>query len=216
MATWFAFGYTKCWNASDPNDNFLTLAIGTNNSGVVNSTTGADWANVGAALASQDSGYGYSSYVTAWAANDIEGGPGFATYATTESWQSGYQGVPAGELLFDYGSANCSTVSKTCGDGWTEYDYWVEAWGAGPNYPFVEIYSDTLAEEWAQIASQNGGIDFGLGGILSQALACQQTGEPSGCSGLNISPSTAYTDFVSATGQSPEYVDNIGYSELSS
>lgn len=170
LASWFAYGYTECWKGNDPHGNILTLAIGTNNSITVNSTTGQDWASVGVTLENDITGYGYAPYVTVYTADDIEGGPNFTPFSEVSSWESGYTSGGY-RLLFDYGSTNCPVGSGSgqCGYGWTANDYYLAAWGYGPDYPFPEIYSATLAQEWNSVSAENGGIAFSAGGALSQA-----------------------------------------------
>lgn len=96
-----------------------------------------------------------------------------------------------------------------CDNGWSQSGIYYLSWGAGPAYPYPEIYaqSGANAAQWASISSSIGYMGFQ--GALSQALACQQLGDP--CTGMDNGPDQAWGQLSGATGQSPSYEADVGY-----
>lgn len=208
LAAWFAYGYYSCSSSTSMN-----LAIGTNNDINVSTSYGQAWAQTVIDTSNDVVADGYGSRVSVVGAIDAE--PDYSSRYAINDWESGYENLSGAHLWYDYGSASGCPTSGTggCDNGWLQSDLQYLSWGAPPAYPFPEIYNDTMALEWANISNVTAFIGFSAGGTLSQALACLQTGNS--CPGTDIGPDTSWNDLASATGQSPSYSDDIGYSALS-
>jgi hypothetical protein len=200
----FAEGYYIC--AGTDTTTTLYIGLGTNNSLSTSSADGANWA--AEVDAAENSLGNAASQVVINGASDME--PGWATVSATETWFNGYKNS-GGTTFWNYGAASGCPTSGTggCNNGWTQAAIYYLSW-AGPAWPFPQIYSSTLAAQWANITQTQGAMAFR--GSLSQYLACQQLSQPPSCSGTNEGPDDSWQQLHNDTGQYPLYSDDIGYS----
>ncbi len=158
LATAFADGYSQC---GPRGAYWLNLAVGTNNSIVLNAAEGSAFATTVKDVSSWANSYAW--HVATWGANDIES---WNNPSYTYNWYSGYssQGPPA---YIDFGSANgCPTTGygPACSNGWSQGDYYNLSWNEPLAYSTPEIYYQANASQWAWISAY-GAASQPAGGI---------------------------------------------------
>ena len=188
----------------------VTVAVGTNNSGVFGPTTGPD-----DAYAATDRGTAWAEQVVdplnaaspasivVVGANDIENGGDFdSDLANAQQWEAAYLDATGAKLIYN-GSANgCSDSfddpGATCNEGWTQADFYGLAHGLGPYAGRVEvlpqIYYQSQATQWANIdatgdASGAGGLVF-LGALTQYAMDPSSYAPPQGWAALVLALAT--------------------------
>ncbi len=115
----------------------------------------------------------YASQVVIYGASDME--QGWATASATITWFQGYENHVGRPTFWNFGSASECPTSGTggCNNGWTQANIHFVSWD-GPGWPFPQIYSSTLAAEWANISNTRGYMSFE--GSLSEYLAAHSRG----------------------------------------
>lgn len=185
----FAQGYWIC--LADDYDSFLTVGVGTNNSGTqVTYDHGVTWANLVVSINDWLGQDGYSTQVRAYGANNME--PGFNTASTTRNWVEGYESVNNRWSYYNIGSADGCPLDypptqpeqgyyspAICNNNWTQEDVYYISWEALAAYPFPLIYeiNGAHAQQWYRIGlysklSHDKLMNFR--GTMTQYAACQQ------------------------------------------
>jgi hypothetical protein len=216
----FAKGYWICTGSDKTSQ--LYVAAGTNNYGSsanVNYNHGSAWANMTKNISTWINNNGYSSQVKVRAASDIE--PDFSNPAAAIDWVNGYTAsYGSGLWLYNVGAASGCPVSGTptanssCNNSWTVDNVWYVSWGTVPLYPIPEIYNTAgaNASQWYRISLysylyKGGAIYFP--GTLTHYQACQQMG---GCSGIDNSPETGWSQLWNAINADTRTANNIRWS----
>jgi len=165
---WFLMGYHYCVSRFNPYAS-LTLAVGINGSVPtwITYQHGQRWAQmIGRITDWIASPPSWASTIKVAGAVDFE--PGFIKthVASLRQWAEGYASISNSQYYY-YGScdgcpavpldasgnyvASYAPVLVTDSD-WTMDDVWYLAYGVRPAYPVPEIYSETLAREWENLA----------------------------------------------------------------
>lgn len=196
----FGWGYYKCTLTDTTSQ--VYVAAGVNNSGsTVGYNHGSAWAAMTNNINSWISANGYSSQVKVRASGDME--MDFNDATSTKDWVNGYSASYGGNslYLYDVGSAaGCPisgnpTANSPCNNEWVVDDVQYVSWGTTPLYPLPEIYNTAgaNASQWYMISLYSyvykGGPLYFLGS-LTEYQACLQMG---GCTGINNSPGTGWT-----------------------
>ncbi len=202
----FARAYYAC-TLTDKTSH-VNVAAGVSNFGSnVTYNHGAAWARMALGIQSWINVQGYSSQVTARAANDIE--LNFNGPLQSRAWVDGYNAAwNYGPFLYDAGNAaGCPSPAYPnwdCGSvaypSWTSDDVYYVAWGADADYPLPEIYrTDGLnAGQWYYLSLysyRQHGSSMWFVGSLTEYAACLQMG---GCSGTNNTPAQGWTQLWNA------------------
>lgn len=200
-------GFVAC--NTNPRDNGLILALGTNNSGnpaYGGYSGGQAWADVVNSVASWNNAQGYDRNYRVYVAgaNDIE--PGFGGPATARDWVDGYSSR-ASVPFYNYGSADgCPYAGASwsgCNNGWTPSDVLYVSAGTSHARALPEIYTPTSqASQWQKISEL--GVQTGLGqvkfaGAMTQNTACGLTS----CPGTNNTPQQGWTALWNVLNSSP-------------
>jgi hypothetical protein len=201
----FAHGYWVC-TGSDLTS-VLKLGVGTNNSAWDVSTSGGNaWANVVAAVKNTIHADGYDTQVIAGGASDIETWQ-LWNHPDTRAWIDGCAAINSGFYL-NYGSADgCPTNisgNAYCSYGWYQYDYYWASWGSPPALPTPEIYSNTMAWQWAMISlygAQYQGTRVWMEGPWDEYDLATNT----------LSPYWAWTDFWNALNANSQTAQNMSF-----
>jgi hypothetical protein len=206
LTAYFAAGYYGCSSGSA----HTTLVLGTNNSLNVTTGMGSGWANAVIGAKNLVNSNGHGSRVSVRAGNDLE--QDYSSRTAARAWMSGYSGFSGRPNVMNFGAASGCPTSGTagCNNSWTQNDVFYLSYGASPALPLPEIYNNTMALQWDNIITTQGYM--GITGTLSQAYSCSQLGDP--CTGTNMTPDSAWLAVNAATGQSPAYSCNIGWSQL--
>ncbi len=196
----YVSGYFNC--STGDNDSFVTIGIGTNNFGKMNTGStnedvlrdtmyvfGQRWAEMATRVNQWAVTYGYASQVFIGGAIDIEwaGNTSWNTPKVTRGWVDGFDSRDNNDSLvyFNFGACvGCPIVpSQTWkySDAipWTQEHIWYVSWGAPPAYVVPEIYRNDgyLAKQW-QAVSEYGAIyksrKIIFSGVMTQWQSCQQ------------------------------------------
>lgn len=201
----------------------LTIIIGVNNyngSGYVDYNDGRAWSFLVHDVASDIVSNGYSSQVSSRGGYDAE--PDFSSTTAANNWMSGYiSAYTSPYYVYDYGAASgCRTSGTTatpgsCNNSWTQENIRYMSWGASPAIPLPEIYatSGANANQWQQISLYSYlayGSRIGISSPLSEYGACQQHG---GCSGIDNTASTAWSQLWNALNGDTRTAQNLTWSD---
>jgi hypothetical protein len=210
----FLSGYWAC----SPVGAFLTLAIGTNNSGSqVTNAHGQAWAqmvtNLDLWISSPPS---YASKEAVAGAIDIEAL--WSTAPMARSWALGYSQVYT-RPYYNYG--NCGSCPYTGhptvpDNGWSVDDFWYVSWGASAAWPLPEIYNTQRvdASRWQFMRlyiPPPPGSRMYIQGAFTQWQACQGRS----CAGMDNTPDVGWLqlynelNFDSSTAQDLNWSTDI-------
>jgi hypothetical protein len=207
--TEYAHGYWKC-TGSDTTAR-LYLGMGTRNifwGSTDTAGAGTVWAN---AVDSVNANLGlYDTQVNVYGAIDAE--LGWASPSYTLAWANAYDS--AGDWMYaDYGDAAGCPPAGTCNGGYTQANVYDLAYGIGAALAFPEIYTATLAKQWASLSLwgyQHRSAAMFITGSFTQQGACAQHN----CS--TLSPLDAWTDLknelaknVNTAPCTPSYASDI-------
>lgn len=174
---YFLNGYYICGGKG-----FMTVAVGTNNYGTVNTNFahGQAWGQMLARLNSYISGPpSLRDRLAVVGAIDIE--IGWNTPTNSRAWVDGYASASPVNY-YNYGDAQgCPTAGTgSCDFGWTQEDVWYVSWGnAAHPQPVPEIYFNappgppTHAQRWATLATLHSTSPMLIPGVLTEWQACQ-------------------------------------------
>jgi len=215
----YARGYYTC--SGQDKISHLKIGVGTNNkqtsTSAVTYNHGSTWAWMVNTINSRLVSAGHNSMVTAIGATDIE--MSWNTVYNSKQWVDGY--VKSHQYaLYNYGDAggcpSSGSTSGACNNGWTTADVYYVSYGASAaNFPIPEIYrTDGIqANQWKHISlygAVNKGKALYFPGVLTQWQACNEVG---GCTGINNTPSTGWTQLYNAiNSDSRTAQSNITYS----
>lgn len=173
---------------------FIAMATSNYGSFISNPTNafndGVAWANMVTIGNSWLQSNGIASQTALRAAIDGEldwNGP-----TSTLQWANGYDSVGT-TYYWDIGDAAGCPPFGSCDNGWTQTQVGDFAWGFQWAEPLPEIYNNSLAQEWGQIAQLSSAIFLGP---VSQYQACADQG--SSCVGTDNTPNQAWDDLYNA------------------
>jgi hypothetical protein len=155
----------------------------------------------------------YASEVHIRGGTDTE--PSWSVYSHAGAWSNGYDNT-GNSWYWDYGSADgCPTSGSgggSCNNGWTQGDVYNVASADTWAEPLPQIYDDTLAEQWGNIAANyTGSGAMSFLGPMDQNQACDDTS--SSCTGLDNTSNEAWDDLYNALNpgdvQTPPHVTNV-------
>ncbi len=205
----FASGYVSHAGSG----RFVTVAIGTNNSGAnVGTANGKTWGHLVSAVKSYVASHHYNSHVIIAGGDDIEswGSPGAAI-----NWVNGYHSV--GNIYYNFGSAdgcpeNSSNNTIHCAGNWTQYDYWYVSWGNPSAFSTPEIYNQTgaQAQQWAMISLYS--VQHHSGPIVFMGPMDQHNIQPGCCTGTNNTATQAWDQLWNALHARKSTAQNLFYS----
>jgi hypothetical protein len=215
----FGEGYYIC--TDQDSGSRVNISIGTNNYEYTDCTNCSVTFNHGKAFALMVNAVndwivqkGYSSQVSASAANDIE--LGWNTYARTRDWVDGYDSVNK-YPLYNFGAIpGCPYLAAPgaqCGSSpflWSKEEVWYIIWGAKPMYPLPEIYTNNgvNAQQWFLMSLYSytaHGMAIEFPGVMTQSQSCPGTTytPDQECYYLNNSPLDGWTQLQNLLNSDP-------------
>jgi hypothetical protein len=199
----FIQGYDGCASGSI----FMRLGVGTSNclidpnapdSNCVSSASyktstwvrnhGKAWGQMVNSLGTWIANTGHGDRVYTYAAWDTE--PAWSSFARADAWMHGYDFDAPNEyaLFANFSADGCptgtalnATTNYSCANGWTLYRMWHEAWDHAPSWPFPQIYSSSLAQQWLRIGEYGYHAQYccmSFIGALAQYASCSCSNTP--------------------------------------
>ncbi|HEY2044769.1 MAG TPA: hypothetical protein VGH11_18990 [Jatrophihabitans sp.] len=195
-------GFAACPGSQGP----ATIVISTNNDGVFSGANGypaeqrgIDWAAHVIAPLQGHAAVG----LTVLGGNDIESGDFAGDELQAEQWETNYLANPTvGTLIYNGSADGCPTnygaVNQTCGQGWTQAQYYKLTHGLSPSRIKVlpQVYTSGQALQWANIDA-TGGNGLVFAGALTEYAACPTATSP-GCVIASLQPSEGWASLLYA------------------
>lgn len=222
MVNDFINAYRSRATASKVNMPLLLVAIGTSNSGMMNSGNSQFRQGHAQALANllselyevYSDTLSSSAPVLVVGAIDSENkgaSPYYASPAKTKEWYHSYL-THSPFILIDFGNPHWDCKDRSSCDNeekWTKDDVVsrVQGFGKGRTFIVGQVYKKNFITEWVNIIAQSPTIKFM--GIMTQIGACeqqkQQVEQSPDCEN-NLTPTEAFTQFITQTKKSKESI----------